>query len=167
MRPTCPTRSAARRSGGPPRTRSSRRRAEAVARILHISDWHAGASLYRCDRSADHAAVLAETVALAGEHAPDLILHTGDVFDALIPGHRAMRQAIDALTALAEVAPVIVLAGNHDHPRLFEVFATLRGGPGLTFVPRVLPPSHGGIIDVPVAGGQRVRVAPVPFIHQN
>jgi exonuclease SbcD len=139
-----------------------------VARVLHISDWHVGASLYRCDRSADHAAVLSETVALAGEQRPDLILHTGDVFDALIPSHRAMRQAIDALTALAEVAPVIVLAGNHDHPRLFEVFATLRGvGERLTFVPRVLPPSQGGIIDVPVAGGQRVRVAPVPFIHQN
>src|SRR3954447_1647564 len=138
-----------------------------MARILHISDWHVGASLYRCDRSADHTAVLAETVALAGEYAPNLILHTGDVFDALIPGHRAMRQAIDALTALADVAPVIVLAGNHDHPRLFEVFATLRGGSGLTFVPRVLPPSQGGILDVSRGGGQRVRVAPVPFIHQN
>jgi exonuclease SbcD len=139
-----------------------------VARILHISDWHVGASLYRCDRSGDHAVVLDETAALAGEHRPDLILHTGDVFDALIPGHRAMRQAIDALTALAAVAPVIVLAGNHDHPRLFEVFATLRGGSGrLTFVPRVLPPSRGGIIDVEVAGGQRVRVAAVPFIHQH
>ena len=136
-------------------------------RLLHISDWHIGASLYRCDRSADHAAVLEETIALAEEHRPDLILHTGDVFDALIPSHRAMRQAVDALNALAEVAPVIVLAGNHDHPRLFEVFATLRGvASRLRFVGQVRPPSQGGIIDVEVAGG-RVRVAPVPFIHQN
>jgi exonuclease SbcD len=139
-----------------------------VARILHISDWHVGASLYRADRSPDHAAVLGETIALAQEHRPDLILHTGDVFDALIPGHRAMRQAIDALTALAQVAPVIALAGNHDHPRLFEVFATLRGlDPRLTFVGRVKPPADGGILDVPTAAGERIRVAPVPFIHQN
>ncbi|WP_169542131.1 exonuclease SbcCD subunit D [Solirubrobacter soli] len=134
---------------------------------MHISDWHVGASLYRCDRSSDHAAVLAETIAHARAARPDLIIHTGDVFDALLPGHRAMRVAIDALTSLAEVAPVIVLAGNHDHPRLFEVFSTLRASGGLTFVPRVLPPSRGGIVDVPVAGGERVRVAPVPFIHQN
>jgi exonuclease SbcD len=139
-----------------------------MARILHISDWHIGASLYRADRSADHAAVLAETIALAEEHQPDLILHTGDVFDALIPGHRAMRQAIDALTALAAVAPVVVLAGNHDHPRLFEVFSTLRGiDRRLTFVARVKPPDQGGIIDVPTAAGERIRIAPVPFIHQN
>jgi exonuclease SbcD len=138
-----------------------------VARILHISDWHVGASLYRCDRAADHAAVLAETISHAQAARPDLILHTGDVFDALIPGHRAMRVAIDALTALAEVAPVVVLAGNHDHPRLFEVFSTLRGSGGLTFVARVLPPARGGIVDVEVAGAERVRVAPVPFIHQN
>jgi exonuclease SbcD len=139
-----------------------------MARILHLSDWHVGASLYRADRSDDHAAVLAETVALAGEHAPDLILHTGDVFDALIPANRAMRQAIDALTQLAQIAPVIVLAGNHDHPRLFEVFAALRGEDArLTFVPRVLPPAAGGIIDIETGGGERIRVAPVPFIHQN
>ena len=139
-----------------------------MARILHISDWHVGASLYRCERATDHDVVFEETAAHAAENSPDLILHTGDVFDALMPGHAAMRRAIDALQHLAEEAPVIVLAGNHDHPRLFEVFARL-GGPAarVTFVPRVLPPDDGGILDVTVASGQRVRVAPVPFIHQN
>jgi exonuclease SbcD len=139
-----------------------------MARILHISDWHVGASLYRCDRSADHEAVIAETIAIAAEHEPDLVLHTGDVFDALMPGHRAMRQAVDALRELAEVAPVIVLAGNHDHPRLFEVFARLAGAGGrITWVPRVKPPDQGGIIDLPTEAGERLRIAPVPFIHQN
>src|SRR5688572_4948285 len=109
-----------------------------MARILHVSDWHVGASLYRCDRSADHEAVLDATVAVAHDHLPDLILHTGDVFDALMPGHRAMRQGVDALQRLAEVAPVVVVAGNHDHPRLFEVFSRLSGPASrVTFVPRV------------------------------
>src|SRR3954470_20880756 len=116
-----------------------------MARVLHISDWHVGAALYRCDRSGAHDAVLEETIALAREHEPDLILHTGDVFDALMPGHRAMRQAVDALQALWDIAPVIVLAGNHDHPRLFEVFAQLGGSGGrVRWVPRVLPPEQGG-----------------------
>ena len=48
-----------------------------MARILLISDWHVGASLYRCDRSSDHAAVLAETIAHARAARPDLIIHTG------------------------------------------------------------------------------------------
>jgi DNA repair protein SbcD/Mre11 len=139
-----------------------------MARILHISDWHVGASLYRCDRSADHEAVLNATVALAQEHAPDLILHTGDVFDALMPGHRAMRQGVDGLQRLAEVAPVVVIAGNHDHPRLFEIFARLVGPASpVTFVPRVRHPGDGGIIDLEIATGERLRIAAVPFIHQN
>jgi exonuclease SbcD len=139
-----------------------------MARILHISDWHVGASLYRCDRGPDLDAVLAETLAIAAEREPDLVLHTGDVFDALMPGHRAMRRAVDALRMLTTVAPVIVLAGNHDHPRLFEVFAQLGGSNGrVIWVPRVLPPDQGGIIDVHTAAGERLRVAPVPFIHQN
>jgi exonuclease SbcD len=139
-----------------------------MASVLHISDWHVGAGLYRCDRSSDHAAVLEETVGLAREHAPDLVLHTGDVFDALMPGHRAMRQAVDALQQLAEVAPVVVVAGNHDHPRLFEVFARLVGPSSrVVFVPRVLPPAEGGIIDLETERGERLRVAPVPFVHQN
>jgi exonuclease SbcD len=139
-----------------------------VARILHISDWHVGAALYRCDRSADHDAVLGATVALAEEHRPDLVLHTGDVFDALMPGHRAMRQGVDALQRLGAIAPVVVVAGNHDHPRLFEVFERLVGpASAVTFVPRVRRPSDGGIIDRETAAGERLRIAPVPFIHQN
>src|ERR1700710_558354 len=107
-----------------------------MARILHISDWHVGAALYRCDRSGDHETVLDETIALAREHAPDLVIHTGDVFDALMPGHRAMGQGVDALQRRAEAAPVVVIAGNHDHPRLFEVFERLVGPSSrVTFVP--------------------------------
>ena len=112
--------------------------------------------------------MLDETVGLAREHAPDLVLHTGDVFDALMPGHRAMRQAVDALQQLAEVAPVVVVAGNHDHPRRFSVFARLVGPSSrVVFVPRVLPPADGGIIDLETERGERLRVAPVPFVHQN
>jgi exonuclease SbcD len=139
-----------------------------MARVLHVSDWHVGATLYRCDRAADHEAVLAETVALARERAPDLVLHTGDVFDALMPGHRAMRLAVDTLSSLAEVAPVVVVAGNHDHPRLFEVFARLGGAASrVTFVPHVRPPGAGGILDLETEAGERLRIAPVPFIHAN
>ncbi len=139
-----------------------------MARILHISDWHLGASLYRCDRTADHDAVLEETIEYASAHAPDLIVHTGDVFDALMPGHRPMRQGIDALQRLGDIAPVVVLAGNHDHPRLFDVFARLGGRSArVTFVPRVLPPDAGGILDIAASSGERIRIAPVPFIHQN
>jgi exonuclease SbcD len=139
-----------------------------MARILHVSDWHVGASLYRCDRAPDHGAVLAETIAHARETEPDLILHTGDVFDALMPGHRAMRQAVDVLQQLAALAPVVVIAGNHDHPRLFEVFARLVGSSArVAFVPRVLQPDAGGILDFETHRGERLRVAPVPFIHQN
>jgi exonuclease SbcD len=137
-----------------------------VARILHISDWHVGATLYRCERRADHEAVLAQTVQHAAEVKPDLILHTGDVFDALLPAHWAMRRAIDTLQELGEIAPVVVLAGNHDHPRLFEVFARLSGGRArVRFLPTVRPPEQEGIVELSGVRGERIRVAAVPFVH--
>jgi exonuclease SbcD len=135
-----------------------------MARVLHLSDWHVGASLYRCDRAADHRAVLDATVALAQEHAPDLILHTGDVFDALMPGLRALALGVDALQRLGEVAPVVVVAGNHDHPRLFEVFARLAGPAArVRYVARV----RRELLEYETDAGERLRLAVVPFIHQN
>ena len=94
-------------------------------RLLHVSDWHLGRLTYRCSRAPDHEAVLAEICELARDLRPHLILHTGDVFDGLRPGYAEMTFAIEVLEELAAVAPVVVLAGNHDSPALFRLFDRL------------------------------------------
>jgi len=96
-------------------------------RLLHVSDWHVGRQTYRCSRVPDHEAALTEIVELARETRPHLVLHTGDVFDGFRPGYAEMAFAVEALEELAALAPVVVIAGNHDSPALFRLFDRLQG----------------------------------------
>lgn len=133
-------------------------------RLLHLSDWHLGRITGRVSRAPDHDAAIAETLAVAREARPDLILHTGDLFDAVRPGYEDMIRGVEALRALSDVAPVLVVCGNHDSPALLRVFGSLHGAGGrITFVdrPRLEPFTFGA------ADGDRIRVAALPFVHQN
>jgi exonuclease SbcD len=147
-------------------------------RLLHTSDWHLGRTVRQRSRDEDFDAVLAEITAIAREAGPDLIVHTGDLFDSYRPGAPDLHRCLRVLRDLAEVAPVVVVAGNHDSPALLEAldFAvsafTAPAGPGsvppLQFVTRLRLPRDGGILEYPARGGQqRIRLAALPFIHQN
>ncbi len=147
-------------------------------RLLHISDWHLGATLGRVDRWPDHERVLGEQIALAREVRPHLVVHTGDLFHYPRPGVEDLRRGMWALEELAAVAPVVVLAGNHDSPALFDIFQRLLrlGRPGadpgqVRFIGRARPPSDGGLLTLPGdASGdlqEEIRLAPLPFVHPN
>ncbi|TVZ05035.1 exonuclease SbcCD subunit D [Trebonia kvetii] len=147
-------------------------------RLLHTSDWHLGRTVRQRSRDEDFDAVLAEIIAIARESSPDLIVHSGDLFDSYRPGAADLYRCLRVLRELAEIAPVVVVAGNHDSPALLEAldfavsaFAAPSGRdgvPGLKFVTRLRLPRDGGILDYPARGGeQRVRLAALPFIHQN
>jgi exonuclease SbcD len=137
-------------------------------RLLHVSDWHIGRQTYRCSRVSDHEAALGEIVELARETRPHVVLHTGDVFDGFRPGYAEMAFAVEALEELAAFAPVVVVAGNHDSPALFRLFDRLQGpDPRIRFVDRVRPAADGGVLDLPGADGEVVRIAFLPFVHAN
>lgn len=138
-------------------------------RLLHTSDWHLGRNTYNLPRRPDHEAVVAEIIGLAKEHRPDVIVHTGDLFDAGRPAVADMTFAVDTLRELAGVAPTVVLAGNHDSPALLDLFDSMLGGPGsrLRFIARPARPADGGILDFAVGDDQRLRLAPLPFVHAN
>ena len=136
-------------------------------RLLHISDWHLGRQTYRNSRANDHDAVIAEIMGIARDNDLDLILHTGDVFDSMRPPAIEMLRGINALKMLAELAPVVVIAGNHDSATLFEIFNRLLGEDGrIRFVDRARPAEAGGLLD-PGRRDEVVKVAPLPFIHAN
>ncbi len=137
-------------------------------RVLHVSDWHLGRMTYNASRAEDHEVTLAEILRHAKEHRPDLILHTGDLFDMIRPAYTDMARGISALQDLAVVAPVVVLCGNHDSPALFDLLAQLLGPESrIRFVSRARPPERGGILQYPSADGHVLRLAPVPFVHAN
>lgn len=137
-------------------------------KLLHTSDWHLGRMTYNQSRAPDHDAVLAEILGHAREQRSDLIIHSGDLFDVARPGFSDIERGIHALQELAAIAPVVVVAGNHDSPLLFRIFQRLLGpNSRIRFVDRPLLPEDGGILDYSLANGERIRVAPLPFVHQN
>jgi exonuclease SbcD len=96
-------------------------------KVLHTSDWHLGARLGRHDRTPDHLAALRGLLEVAEAEQPDLVLHTGDLFDVSRPTTGSMSVAVQALGRLASVAPTVVLCGNHDSAGLLEVLHDLAG----------------------------------------
>lgn len=147
-------------------------------RLMHTSDWHLGRAVFRHSRDDDFDAVLAEIIGIARQERPDLIIHSGDLFDSVRPATAELRRAVQALQELAVIAPTVVLAGNHDSPALLKVLDMVANGfnsaaePGaarrITFVDRARRPQHGGILEFPACDDtQRIRLAALPFVHQN
>ena len=129
-------------------------------KLLHTSDWHLGARLGRHDRTPDHVEALRGLLDVAESARPDLILHTGDLFDASRPPYEALRTGVHALGRLSEIAPTLVLSGNHDSSMLLDVIDDLAGAATprrlwLATQPRVV--TFPDVASVPVA------VACVPF----
>ena len=130
-------------------------------KLLHTSDWHLGARLGRHDRTPDHVHALRGLLSLAESARPDLILHTGDLFDASRPPYEALELGVQALRRLASVAPTLVLSGNHDSSVLLRVIDDLAGAAEPRRLRLVTRP---GVVDYPDVAQVPVAVACVPFI---
>jgi DNA repair protein SbcD/Mre11 len=94
-------------------------------KALHTSDWHVGRTMRGRSRADEHRAVLAEIVDQAASNDVDLVLVAGDLFDVAAPTPESEQIVYRALLDLAEVAPVVAVAGNHDNPRRFEALHPL------------------------------------------
>jgi exonuclease SbcD len=137
-------------------------------KLLHVSDWHLGCVTRNVSRQPDHETVIRELLAIARQEHPDLILHTGDLFDQARPAYEILQLGIESLQELAALSPTVVLAGNHDSPALFRLFQRLAGPESrLRFLDRARPPDAGGILELPGPRGETIRLAPLPFVHQN
>lgn len=136
-------------------------------RLLHVSDWHLGRTNGHAERREDLADVLAQTVSLARDFKPNLTVHAGDLFDAPRPAVDDLQLACDTLRQLAELSPVVVLTGNHDSPQLLKFLGSVLQPGRIYFVDVVKKPEDGGILDFETDGGQRIRLAPLPFISAH
>jgi exonuclease SbcD len=123
-------------------------------RIVHMSDSHLGFSAYsRLDpeeginqREADVYAAFQQAIDRAIELRPDVIIHSGDLFDTVRPQNRAIDFAIRQLLRLSEEGiETVLISGNHSTPRLretgniFRIFEHLAHlhpvhEPGVTYV---------------------------------
>ncbi len=133
-------------------------------RFLHTSDWHLGRVIRGASRAAEYRAVLDEIITIADAQRVDLVLIAGDVFDTAAPSPESESIAYAALLRLSEVAPVVVVAGNHDNPRRLEAVAPLLALGGVTVAGRLQPAADGGVKHFDDLG---VKVAMLPWQSQR
>ncbi len=137
-------------------------------RVLHTSDWHVGKRIGRYDRMSEYEQVISEVVSIADTEDADLVLHSGDLFDRPMPPVDALDVALDGLVRLAAGGrrPVVVIAGNHDSPGLFEALAPFLRPLGIHLVGEVKPPDAGGVIELETRAGRAV-VSCFPFLREG
>ena len=93
-----------------------------------MADTHLGDSAYRKtndeginQREADIYRSFTQVIDYAIDQRVDLILHAGDLFDAVRPTNRAITIAIQQLLRLSENhIPILLISGNHEQPKLHE-----------------------------------------------
>ena len=84
-------------------------------RILHTSDWHIGRTFHGTSTMDALAEVLGALTAQVREHAVDVVVIAGDVFDSATPSAACYTLLGDTLVGLHRTgAHVIVTSGNHD-----------------------------------------------------
>lgn len=136
-------------------------------KILHTSDWHVGRSIRGRSRADEHRTVLSEIAEIAGSEAVDLVLVSGDTFDVTAPSAEAERIVYRALLDLSDVAPVVLVAGNHDHPRRWRAVAPLFELGRVIVGAALQRPDDGGVVHITTGTGEVARIALVPFISKR
>jgi DNA repair protein SbcD/Mre11 len=139
-------------------------------RLLHTSDWHIGVAHHGVDRTADHDRVFAQIKALAIEEKVDVILNTGDLFDAAYPSVETLKYGWHVLEELASIKPVVVVCGNHDGPKLFQLMGMIlkeRLPIHLVDLSTLQQGREKSVLRIPTAAGETLKIATVPFIKNT
>lgn len=133
-------------------------------RVVHTSDWHAGRvwkglnRLHEIEAALEHLARFIETEQV------DLVLHSGDVFDASIPLGEAERAVFQFLKRIGRAGTkTVVIAGNHDNPARMQAWGLLAELADVHAIPRPVGPHHGGVLVFDTRCGERARIGALPF----
>lgn len=137
-------------------------------RFLHTGDWHVGKMLKGRSRLDEQAAVLAEILDIARREHVDALLLGGDVFDSFAPNAEAERLVYATLAEYCAAGiPVVVIGGNHDHPRRLAALRELLDPLKIYVRAEPCSPDAGGVIRLPSRDGREVaQVAVLPFVQE-
>jgi DNA repair protein SbcD/Mre11 len=117
-------------------------------RILHTADWHLGRALEGRNRLPEQEQFIDELVEIVEREKVDVVLMAGDVFDSVNPPAMAEQLFYESLARLSDKGkrPVVVIAGNHDHPDRISAASSLVHDFGIT------------LLGLPTATVQRIEV---------
>ncbi|MYD85389.1 MAG: exonuclease SbcCD subunit D [Acidobacteria bacterium] len=137
-------------------------------RLLHTADWHVGKAIRGRSRAEEHRAVLDEIVGIARARSIDVALVAGDLYDGATPSAEADDIVYRTLLDLAGVVQhVVVVAGNHDNPNRLAAVRPLLELTNVHVTPRIARPADGGILELEIHPGERVRAVLLPFVSQR
>lgn len=136
-------------------------------KLLHTSDWHVGKKIRGHSRADEHRAVLAEITEIARAESVEMVVVAGDLYETAAPTAESELIVNQALLALAEVAPVLAIAGNHDNPRRLSAVEPLMTLGRITMVAEPRGPKGGGVVTLTAEDGTPVRAAMLPFVSQR
>jgi exonuclease SbcD len=138
-------------------------------RFLHTGDWHVGKTLARRSRIDEARDALTAVVAAAVEQEVDGVLACGDIFEHLAPSPEAEQVVYDVLIRFEEHRiPVVLLAGNHDHPQRWRAVEPLLARFAVHVVPEVRRPERGGIIELAARDGSTsAQIAALPWVTER
>ncbi len=108
-------------------------------RVLHFADVHIGMENYGktdpnsgvSSRVVDFLHRLDDMIAYAGENDVDLVIFAGDAFKTRSPNQTYQREFAHRIRDLSQIAPTVLLVGNHDLPinvlkaSTIEIYETL------------------------------------------
>ncbi|ALC80676.1 MULTISPECIES: exonuclease subunit SbcD [Bacillus] len=131
-------------------------------RILHTADWHLGKTLEGRSRLPEQEAFLDELKQIVNEEKIDAVIMAGDAFDTVNPPSSAEKLFYESLSSLADKGrrPVVVIAGNHDHPDRLQAASPLTDGQPIYLAG--FPTT--GVIDIPIKqSGEVLAVSPLAY----
>jgi len=133
-------------------------------RIVHTSDWHAGKVWKTINRLSEVQAALDHLARYIETEEIDVLLHSGDVFDASVPMADAERAVFQFFKRVGRSGTkTVVIAGNHDNAARMQAWGLLTELVDVYAIPRPVRPEQGGVLEFTTRGGERAVVAGLPF----
>lgn len=131
-------------------------------KILHTADWHLGKKLEGNSRLPEQEEFLQELASIADTEQVDLILVAGDIYDTYNPPAAAEALLYRFMLELTRGGerPLLMIAGNHDHPERLSAVMPLAGPPGVMFAG--LP---GNVIPCGRYGQAQVVDSGIGYVH--
>ncbi|MDJ0783604.1 MAG: exonuclease SbcCD subunit D C-terminal domain-containing protein [Desulfosarcinaceae bacterium] len=139
-------------------------------RLLHTSDWHLGRRLYGRSRHREQTAFLDWLAATLDAERIDLLIVSGDIFDASTPSHRCQSRYYRFLHRAAGTAcrHIVVIGGNHDAPALLEAPKALLSQLNVHVVGRAAKEIEQEVLTLrDAAGAPQAIVCAVPYLRDR
>ncbi len=138
-------------------------------RVLHTADWHLGKTLNDQSRDEEHKLFLNWLLKIIDEHAVDVLVIAGDVFDSANPPQSAQSQYYNFVSQLHKntKSSLIVTAGNHDSPLQLEAPRQVLQALGAHVVGFLPEDPASRLIVLPSPENPRLVIAAIPFLRDR